>query len=286
MDVEDLPADRQQRLVLRRARQPGGTQRAVSLHNEQLAALDSGRPAVHQLRRHRRAFEGGLSSRGVLLLLLGQPHPCGVHDLLQDGHRFGPGLAILEPLLDVLLEDRLNHFGDTGCGQLVLGLRGELRLRDPDVDDRGHALQDVVEDGQFLLGLEQAATVPDRVGQRPYEGALEPFAVRATMHVANRVREALDGPLISGTPSQRHLDLGATLHIGAHDSVLVGGVLLVRALAQHEQRRAHCPVPRRREEVHHIGETIRKTERLRKATSSDVAGLLAGLQPCRASRNT
>ena len=96
--------------------------------------------------------ETGLSPGGVLLLLLRQPHPGGIHDLLQDGTRFGPGPPIVHPLLDVLLHDRLQHLGDPGRRQLILGLRGELRFRQPDMDDRGHALQNVVEDRQFLLG--------------------------------------------------------------------------------------------------------------------------------------
>src|SRR5690606_13868493 len=123
-------------------------------------------------------------------------------------------------------------------------------------DDRRYALGDVVEGRRILLRLEQPAGARDGVLQRPRQRAFETLAVRATVHVADRVGEALDGALVPGSPPQRDVDLGPTFHIGLHDAVLVGGVLLVGSLAGDGQRAAHGAVPRGREVLDHVGQAV------------------------------
>ena len=110
--------------------------------------------------------------------------------------------------------------------------------------------------GGVLLGLEQAAGVADGLGQRPDQGPLEALAVRAAVHVADRVGEALDGALVAGAPAERDLDLGAALDVGLHHAVGVGGVLLVRALAGDQQDAGDRLVAGRGEELHHVGEAV------------------------------
>ena len=68
LDVEDLAADRQQRLELRVAGQLRRTQRRVALDDEQLAAVDVVGPAVGELGRQRAGLERVLAPLGLSLL--------------------------------------------------------------------------------------------------------------------------------------------------------------------------------------------------------------------------
>ena len=68
LDVEDLAADRQQRLELAVARQLGGAQRRVALDDEELGALDVAGAAVGQLGRQRGGLQGVLAALVVTLL--------------------------------------------------------------------------------------------------------------------------------------------------------------------------------------------------------------------------
>ena len=68
LHVEDLAADRQQRLVLRVAGQLGRAERRVALDDEQLAAVDVVAAAVDELGRQRRGLERVLAALGLLVL--------------------------------------------------------------------------------------------------------------------------------------------------------------------------------------------------------------------------
>ena len=93
LHVEDLPADRQQRLVLGVARQLGGAQRRVTLDDEQLAALDVVAAAVGQLGRQRRGLQRVLAPLQLLVRPRRDPGPGRGGDLVQD--RLGLHLAAL-----------------------------------------------------------------------------------------------------------------------------------------------------------------------------------------------
>ena len=86
LDVEDLAADRQQRLELRVAGQLGGAERRVALDDEQLGAVVAG-AAVGQLGRQRRGLQGVLAALGLLVLAGGDPGLGGAGDLLH--HQLG-----------------------------------------------------------------------------------------------------------------------------------------------------------------------------------------------------
>ncbi len=128
--------------------------------------------------------------------------------------------------------------------------------------DRGEPLAHVVEDGRLLLGLEQAAGPRDRVVHRAHESALESLPVRSTVDVADGVGEALDGAFVARSPPERDLDLGPPFHIGLHDAVGVGGVLLVGAFADDELRAAHGAVAGGSEELDHVGQAVGVVEGL------------------------
>ena len=73
LDVEDLAADRQQRLELGVAGQLGGAERGVALDDEQLGALVVGGAAVGQLRGQRRGLQRVLPALRLLVLAGGDP---------------------------------------------------------------------------------------------------------------------------------------------------------------------------------------------------------------------
>ena len=75
LDVEDLPADREQRLELRAARKLRGAERRVALDDEQLAAVDVLAAAVGELGRQRRRLQGVLAALGLAMLTCGDPRP-------------------------------------------------------------------------------------------------------------------------------------------------------------------------------------------------------------------
>ena len=158
LGVEDLAADRQQRLVLGVAGQLGGAERGVALDDEQLAAVDVVASAVGQLGRQRTGLEGVLAPLGVALLAGGDPGPSGVDDLLH--HRAGLRLlaascwSVRKAPISARHDLRDDPRGRRGAEDL-LGLPLELRLGQPDRDDRGHALEHVVLGDIGLAGLHQ-----------------------------------------------------------------------------------------------------------------------------------
>ena len=140
LHVEDLAADRQQRLELRVARQLGGAERGVALDDEQLAAV-VGAAAVDQLGRERRGGEGGLAALVVAVLAGGDPGPGRGGHLLQQRARLL--LAAPAPRLEERPQLGRHHLrhdpGRGGGAEHLLGLALELRLRHPDRDRRRSA---------------------------------------------------------------------------------------------------------------------------------------------------
>ena len=84
LDIEDLSADRQQRLELDRPGQLGGAQRAVTLDDEQLGALDVVAAAVGELGRQRGRLEGVLAALQLLGLAGGDTRARSADHLLED----------------------------------------------------------------------------------------------------------------------------------------------------------------------------------------------------------
>ena len=84
LHVEDLAADRQQRLELRVAGQLGRAERGVALDDEQLGAVDVVGPAVGELGRQRRGLQRVLAALGLAVLAGGEPGLGGAGDLLHD----------------------------------------------------------------------------------------------------------------------------------------------------------------------------------------------------------
>ena len=156
LDVDDLPADRQDRLELAVARLLGRAPGRVTLDDEQLGEGGVARRAVGQL-----AGEAGTVER-LLRRVRSRALP-GSHPGLGGGGRLVDDLAGLsrvavEPLGQRGIERLLDERPDLGVAQLGLGLALELGMAHPTGDDRGEALPHVLSLEVLVLLLEQAPT--------------------------------------------------------------------------------------------------------------------------------
>ena len=151
LDVEDLAAQRQDRLELAVAALLGGAAGGVALDDVDLAQRRVLLLAVGQLAGQAHAVEHALAARHLARLARGFARARGVDDLAADdlgvvrASRAGSRSSVLAD--DVL--DRAAHFARD---QLVLGLARELRLGHLDRQHAGQALAHVVA-GDLDLGL-------------------------------------------------------------------------------------------------------------------------------------
>ena len=207
LDVEDLAADRQQRLVGGVAGQLGRAERGVALDDEQLGAVGVAVAAVGELGRQRARLEGVLAPL-VVALLAGQEPGAGCRDdLVHDG----AGRLLVTPLgrgqvgLELAAHDAGDDLGDARRAEHLLGLAVELRLGQPYRHDGGEALEHVVLGHVGVAVLEQARPaqhVVEGLGER----ALEAAHVRAALGGGDDVDERAQLGVVAGAPPQRDVD--------------------------------------------------------------------------------
>ena len=175
LGVDDLAAERQDRLdppvaaLLRRA---AGR---VALHQEELPRRGIALGAVRQLPGQVVAVEA-LLARELARLARRLARLRGVHALLGDLPRAGG--ILLEGLGELVVDDRLDEAADLAVAELGLRLPLELGLRQPHRDDRGEALADVVAGDRALEALQVPVRLRVRA-DRPGEGRAEPREVGA-----------------------------------------------------------------------------------------------------------
>ena len=183
LDVQQLPAQGQDRLDAVVATTLGAASRRVALHDEQLGVLALLR-AVGELVGHSRGVQGALA----LDQFTGPP---GGLPGLGRQHRAG---ADLPGVRGVLLQPGSEALGDRvadeplhlGVDQLLLGLVVELRIGDLDRNDRGESLPQVLPGGRDVLEQVVLAGVPvDDPGER----LLEAVEVRAAVGIEDVVAE-------------------------------------------------------------------------------------------------
>ena len=164
LDVEDLAAQRQDRLEAPVAALLGRATGGVALDDEDLAALGVALLAVGQLARQGEPVEGALAQDQVAGLAGGLAGAGRGQALLDDP----PAVAgiLLEVLDQAVGEDRLDLALDLGAAQLGLGLALELRLGQLDADHGRQALADVVA-AQVRVGVLEDA----RLARPVVEGA-------------------------------------------------------------------------------------------------------------------
>ena len=216
LHVEDLAADRQERLELGVAGVLGGPQGGVALDDEQLRGGDVVAAAVGELGRQGGGLQGGLAAGD---LLVQARRDAGAHltdDLLLQGARlglevpFGGGQQGGELALDHLGDD-LAHGPGT---QDLLGLALELGLGDAHGDDGGQARHDVVLLDAAVLGgeLQGPGVGLDALAQHLGEGLLESGQVGAAHGGGDDVDEGAFRGVVADPPAQGDVD-----HAGALD---------------------------------------------------------------------
>ena len=164
LDVEDLAADRQDRLDPRVAALAGRAAGRVALDDEDLALLGVGRLAVRQLAGQAAAAEQSLAGAGQVAGLAGGD-PGRRRGLRLADDVLALGGVLLEPGAELVVDDALHEALGLGVAELGLGLALELRLAELDRDDRGQALADVVTRDAVLALLDQAPLLAPVVDQ-------------------------------------------------------------------------------------------------------------------------
>ena len=204
LDVEDLAADRQDRLDARVARVLRRASRRVALDDEELALARVVGRAVDELARQSRAVQGVLAAGEVA-------RPLGRHARPRGLDRLGDDLAalagiLLEPVRELLVGRALDQRAHRDVAELALGLALELGLAQSHRDDRRQALADVLALEVLFLLLQEVAlarVAVDDVGER----LAEALFVHAALDRRDAVREGVDALVVAGVPLEGDLDL-------------------------------------------------------------------------------
>ena len=202
LDIEDFASQRQYRLEGAVAALFGAAAGGVALDDEELRLRRVALLAICKLPRQRGDAQRALA-RHLARLARGLACRRGLDDLVDDDLGFRG--MLLEPILQRLVEQVLHHRAHLGGDELVLGLRGEFRIRHLAGQDRGEALAAIVAGERDLLLLRAAALLGiagDLAGQR----AAKAGKVSAAVALRNGVGEAQHGLVVAVVPPQRALD--------------------------------------------------------------------------------
>ena len=222
LDVQDLAADRQDRLEAAIAPLLGGAAGRIALDDVDLALRRIALLAVGELARQHAAVERTLAPHQVAGLAGRFTRARRVDRLLDDA--LGDDRVLFEERAQALVDDRLDDALDLGVPELRLGLAFELRLRDLDADDAGQALADVVTADVLLEVLRQVVARRVDVDRARQRGA-EPREVRAAFVRVDVVGERVHQLAVAVVPLQRDLDLDAVLLALHVDGLVVDGDL-------------------------------------------------------------
>src|SRR4051812_5409947 len=210
LDVDDLAAQRQDRLGVAIAPLLGRAAGGVALDDEDLGERGIAHRAVGQLAGQRRVLERRLAPGEVARLAGGVAGAGCVYGLAD--HHARLRRVLLEELGEPLVDGGLDEALHRRVAELGLRLPLELRLADLDRDDRGQALADVLalQVGILLLELADLARVlVDRAGQRRAEAG----QVRAALVRVDVVGEREQRLLVGVVPLQGDLDLADLLRV-------------------------------------------------------------------------
>ena len=211
LDVEDLALQRQDRLVFAVSPLLGGAAGRVTLDDEEFAFRRVPLLAIRQLARQCRDIEHAFAPcqfAGLAGRLAGGG---GVHHLLDDA--FGFARVGFEPVADDVGHHRLHHRLHLGGDQLVLGLRGEFRVRHLDRQYCRHALAHVLADeGEIVLLAHPLGIFRHHARQR----LAEPGEMGAAVALRDVVGEAQHRLMETVVPGQCEFDA---------DFAACGGVL-------------------------------------------------------------
>ena len=212
LDVEDLAPKRQDCLVGTVARLLRRAAGRIPLDDEQLAAGRVALLAIGELAGQRGDVESTLAPR-QFACLAGRLARCRrFDDLAQD--LLGFGRVLLEPAVELLADDRLNDRAHLRGNELLLGLRGEFRVRHL---DRKHARQAfagvVAGDRDLVLFRPQGRVGLDRARQR----AAESGQMGTSVPLRDVVGKAQHRFVEAVIPLHRRLDHQPVLFAADHD---------------------------------------------------------------------
>ena len=185
LDVEDLAAQREDRLGLRIAPSDGGAAGRVALDDVDLRLLGASALAVAQLARHAAGLEQALAARRLARLAGGEAGGRRLKGLADHVARVR-GVRV-EPVAQALADDLLHEGLRLGVAQLGLGLALELGLAQLDAEDGRQALADVVSREVLVLVLEDSL-LPRVLVDEGGEGGTEPLFVGAPLRRRDGVR--------------------------------------------------------------------------------------------------
>ena len=201
LHVEDLALQRQDRLELAVAALLGGAACGVALDDEDLAEAGVFLLAVGELAGQARYVQHALAAGHLAGLARGFAGAGRLDDLGDDD--LGFRRLLQQELLELLRHQRFHHALHFRRDQLVLGLAGELGVRQLHRDDGGEALAGVVAGHGDLLFLEGRRLL-DEVVERARQCGAETGQVRAAVALRDVVGEAVHRLLVGVVPLHRH----------------------------------------------------------------------------------
>ena len=220
LDVQDLSADRQDRLRLAEAALLGGSAGRVPFHDEELAARRLLLLAVRELARQAVVRESALAAGQVAGLARRGPRPRRLQHL--GDQRLRDGGVLLQVVAELLVDQVLDQAAHFAGPELGLGLALELGLRELDRDHRGQTLAGVVPGhalGRFLAVL---VVVRDVAVQRAGERRAEADQVGAAVDRVDVVREGVDALVVGLVVLERDLDVDGDFAPPLGEAALAG----------------------------------------------------------------
>ena len=203
LGVDDLPAQRQDRLRRAVARLLRGAAGGVALDDEELRRLGVLDRAVGELPRKRRVLERALAACELARLACGLTRVSRRNRLLDDLARLR--LVLLEKLGQPLVDDLLDEPRDSRVSQLRLRLPFELGIAELHRDDRGQPLASVLALEVVVLLLEEAFLARVLV-ERPRQRSPKALQVRTALGRVDVVREGEHRLDVRAVPLHRDLD--------------------------------------------------------------------------------
>src|SRR5262245_17999296 len=227
LGVDDLSAQRQDRLRLAISSLLGRSASRIALDEENLAKLRIALGAIRELCREPLVVAPALA-RQLARLARGLPRLRRAHALVGDLPR--GGRILLEHLAQPIVDDLLHEAPHLGVPQLRLGLTLELGLGNAHGHDRGESLTDVVARHAALETLQESLGL--RIARdRARQCRAKSREVRAALARVDVVREREHVFLVAVVVLERHLDLDAVLlALEAQDARVDRRLVLVQML--------------------------------------------------------
>ena len=203
LHVQDLAAERQDRLGAAVAALLGRAAGRIALDDEQLRLGRVAFLAVGELAGQGGKIERALAPGQLAGLARGFARQRRLDDLADNLARFGR--VLLEPGIEGLADDPLDRRADLGGHQFFLGLGRELGVRHLEREDAGEPFARVfATERDFLLAGDAGnlGVLGDRAGERVAEAG----QMRAAVALRDIIRKAEHGFVVGVVPLQRRLD--------------------------------------------------------------------------------